>query len=101
MELKNKPLDFTAVAGFVQTFLVTAEETNGAYVELEMVLKPGAEGAPLHVHPYQEERFEVKEGVLDVFHRGAWHKLRAGDVAVVPPGMPDCRISSRTRAIIR
>lgn len=89
MEIKNKPLDFTAVSGFVQTFLVTKEETNGRYVELEIVMKPGAGGAPLHIHPHQEERFEVKEGVVDVFHNGTWHKLKAGEVAVVPPGMPD------------
>ena len=89
MELKSKPLDFTAVSGFVQTFLVTREETNRRYVELEIVVKPGASGAPLHIHPHQEERFEVKEGVVDVFHSGAWHKLKAGEMAVVPPGMPD------------
>lgn len=89
MELRNRVMDFTAVMGFVQTFLVSEEETNGRYVELEIVMNPGGGGAPLHIHPYQEEVFEVKEGVVDVFHSGAWHKLIAGDVAVVPPGMPD------------
>jgi quercetin dioxygenase-like cupin family protein len=89
MSLADRTMDFTAVSGFVQTFLVTQEETGGRYVELEIVLRPGAGGAPLHVHPGQEERFEVKEGVVDVFHGGAWHTLKAGDVAVVPPGMPD------------
>lgn len=85
----DRTMDFTAVSGFVQTFLVTQEESNGKYVELEIVLKPGAGGAPLHIHPHQEERFEVKEGVVDVFHGGTWHKLQPGSVAVVPPGMPD------------
>ena len=89
MELENRVMDFTAVMGFVQTFVVTAEETDGRYAELEIVMNPGGGGAPLHVHPYQEEVFEVEEGVVDVFHSGAWHKLGAGDVAVVPPGMPD------------
>jgi len=82
-------MDFTAVSGFVQTFLTSQEETGGSFVELEIVLKPGSRGAPRHVHMHQEERFEVKEGVVDVFHSGAWHKLEAGQVAVVPPGMPD------------
>jgi len=89
MPISNKTMDFTAVSGFVQTFLVTQEDSGGKFVELEIVLEPGAGGAPLHVHPHQEERFEVKEGVLDVFHGGAWHKLQPGDVAVVPPGTPD------------
>jgi len=82
-------MDFTDLSGFVQTFLKTQEDTNGKFVELEIVLKPGARGAPRHVHPQQEERFEVKDGVVDVFHGGAWHKLGVGEVAVVPPGMPD------------
>ena len=89
MLTSDKTMDFTAVTGFVQTFLVTQEQTGGKYVELEIVLRPGAGGAPLHIHPHQEERFEVKEGVVDVFHGGVWHKLHSGDVAVVPPGMPD------------
>jgi len=89
MLANERRMDFTAVSGFVQTFLVTQEETGGKSVELEIVLKPGARGAPRHVHPHQEERFEVQEGVLDVFHNGAWHKLEAGAVAVVPAGMPD------------
>ena len=87
--IKNQPMDFTAVAGVVQTFLVTQEETDGRYVEVEVVMDPGAGGVPRHVHPHQEERFEVTEGVVDVFHSGRWHKLAAGEVAVVPPGMPD------------
>ena len=82
-------MDFTVVSGFVQTSVTSQEETGGRFVELEIVLKPGARGAPRHVHTHQEERFEVKEGVVDVFHSGAWHKLEAGQVAVVPPGMPD------------
>jgi uncharacterized cupin superfamily protein len=63
-------MDFTPVSGFVQTFLVTQEQTHGQYVELEIVLEPGAAGAPLHIHPHKEERFEVKEGVVDVFQGG-------------------------------
>ena len=89
MLTNDKTMDFTAVSGFVQTFLVTQDDTAGEFVELEIVLAPGAGGAPRHIHPHQEERFEVKEGVVDVFHGGTWHKLQPGDVAVVPPGMPD------------
>jgi len=89
MPLVETTMDFSAVSGFVQTFLVTQEQTGGKFVEVEIVLQPGAGGAPLHVHPNQEERFEVKDGVVDVFHGGAWHTLKAGDVVVVPPGMPD------------
>jgi uncharacterized RmlC-like cupin family protein len=89
MLTSDTAMDFTTVSGFVQTFLVTQEQTHGQYVELEIVLEPGAGGAPLHIHPDQEERFEVKEGVVDVFQGGALAQAQPGDVAVVPPGMPD------------
>jgi quercetin dioxygenase-like cupin family protein len=89
MTLTNRQIDFRRLSGFVQTFLATQEETGGRYVELQIVLSPGGGGAPLHVHPFQEERFEVKDGVVDVFHGGRWHTLHPGDVAFVPAGMPD------------
>ncbi len=82
-------MDFTSVSGFVQTFLETQEDTHGEYVDLLIVLRPGGGGAPLHVHPHQEERFEVTDGVLDVYHSGTWHKVRAGEAVIVPPGTPD------------
>jgi hypothetical protein len=78
MLTSDRRMDFTAVSGCVQTFLVTQEETGGSFVQLEIVLKPWAPGAPRHVHPHQEERFEVKEGVLDVFHMAHGISLRPG-----------------------
>ena len=60
MLIGDRRMDFTAVSGFVQTFVTSQEETGGSFVKLEIVLKPGARGAPRHVHMHQEEHFEVK-----------------------------------------
>jgi hypothetical protein len=50
--------------------------------------KPGGFVAAAHVHPNQEERFEVVSGTLAMRVDGKERILRPGDVAVVPPGRP-------------
>lgn len=65
-----------------------AEDTGGELLELELFARPGGFVAAAHVHPNQEERFEVVSGTLAVRIGGEERILRAGDVAVVPPGRP-------------
>ena len=43
---------------------------------------------PVHSHPKQAERFEVREGELSVEVDGRRHVLRAGDALDVPAGSP-------------
>src|SRR5215213_3330318 len=53
----------------------------------ELLAVPGAAVAGPHIHPGQEERFEVLEGVMGYrrdTHRG---ELRAGGSVTVPPGV--------------
>jgi mannose-6-phosphate isomerase-like protein (cupin superfamily) len=51
-----------------------------------MVLAPGFAGPPLHVHPHQEESFEVLSGVLDVSIDGEWREVGPGAPMTVPAG---------------
>jgi len=60
----------------------TAERAVG-----ELLVVPGGAVAGPHVHPVQEERFEVADGVMGYRlgdHRG---ELRAGGAITVPPGV--------------
>ena len=53
----------------------------------ELLAIPGAAVAGPHIHPGQEERFEVLDGVMGYrrdAHRG---ELRAGESVTVPPGV--------------
>jgi mannose-6-phosphate isomerase-like protein (cupin superfamily) len=70
------------------SFLITrsATETGGESVEMEITLPPGAPGSPLHVHPNQEERWDVLEGELTVFLDDRWRPLRAGESLSIPAG---------------
>src|ERR671918_2553247 len=69
-------------------FRVRGADTDGRYTEADMFVGPGGYAAAEHVHPYQEERFEIRRGVLRLHVDGAEQVLRAGDTATVPPGTP-------------
>jgi len=49
-------------AGEQVEFVKTTEETGGAYLVAMVTMQPGARGPMPHVHPLQEERFEILEG---------------------------------------
>jgi quercetin dioxygenase-like cupin family protein len=71
------------------TFRRTAEETNGELVAIDLELPPGARvPGGLHIHPKQEERFEVVAGILRFRLRRKRVVAGAGEVVVVPPGVP-------------
>jgi quercetin dioxygenase-like cupin family protein len=74
------------VSGEKITFIQTAADTDGELLEIELELS--AEGAVpgAHIHPEQEERFEVIEGTM-AFRMGL-KKIVAGpgEVVTVPAG---------------
>jgi quercetin dioxygenase-like cupin family protein len=65
-----------------------AGDTDGALLRGELFAAPGGFVAAEHVHPNQEERFELRAGTLRLRVDGVERVLRAGDVAVIPPGRP-------------
>ena len=46
------------------TFLVTGEETGGAYFAMEALVPPGG-GPPPHIHTREDETFYVLEGEIE------------------------------------
>ena len=65
----------------------TAAETNGELLAIDLGL-PAGRRVPggLHIHPKQEERFEVVEGTMR-FRMGRKRVVAGpGEVVVVPPG---------------
>jgi quercetin dioxygenase-like cupin family protein len=69
-------------------FRVTGAQTAGRYTEADLFVGPGGYAAAEHIHPLQEERFEIKKGVLRLRANGDERELLPGDVALVPPGTP-------------
>ncbi|HEX2142075.1 MAG TPA: cupin domain-containing protein, partial [Candidatus Limnocylindria bacterium] len=69
-------------------FLRRSADTGGELLELQLSLAPGGRIATTHVHPEQEERFEV--GATPVMMRiGRVERMyQPGETVVVPPGVP-------------
>jgi mannose-6-phosphate isomerase-like protein (cupin superfamily) len=70
------------------TFRTTAAESNGELVAIDLELPEGRRvPGGLHIHPHQEERFEVVRGVMR-FRLGRERIVaEPGEVVVVPPGV--------------
>jgi quercetin dioxygenase-like cupin family protein len=75
--------------GDLYTFLVTGEETGGAYFVMEALVPPGG-GPPPHIHRREDETFYVLEGTC-AFRLGD-ERITAGpgDFINVPRGMVHC-----------
>jgi quercetin dioxygenase-like cupin family protein len=76
------------VTGETLVFRTTSADTNGERVVVETFVEPNGAVAAAHVHPAQEERFEVLAGEVE-FRLGK-RKLVAkpGDRVLMPAGTP-------------
>jgi quercetin dioxygenase-like cupin family protein len=74
------------ITGEQITFRQTAADTDGELLAIDLVLAPDGHVPGAHVHPAQEERFEVLSGTMK-FRLGRKKIIAsAGDVVVVPAG---------------
>jgi mannose-6-phosphate isomerase-like protein (cupin superfamily) len=55
-------------------------------LELEATWEPGGSPPPAHLHPAQDEHFEVRAGELAAVIGGVEHTLLVGDTLDVPRG---------------
>jgi quercetin dioxygenase-like cupin family protein len=64
----------------------TAESTDGEFCQFDLHLGEGALVAAPHLHPGQQERFEVKSGSIRLRSQGQEELLYAGDVRTIESG---------------
>ena len=76
------------VTGLRTVFRKTAQETSGELLQVDWIGSPGWSTGPDHVHPRQEERFEVLSGRLGLRADGIECVHGVGDVIVVLAGSP-------------
>ena len=76
------------VTGLRTVFRKTAQETSGELLQVDWIGSPGWSTGPDHVHPRQEERFEVLSGRLGLRADGIERVHGVGDVIVVSAGSP-------------
>ena len=68
------------------TFTQTASDTGGELLAFDMTLSVGGHVPGAHVHPAQEERFEIVAGTMKFRMNGRTIVAGPGDVVTVPPG---------------
>ena len=69
-------------------FRKTSGDTGGEAVVLETFVKPDGFVAAAHVHPYQEERFEILDGSAGFMLGGEEFVAGPGEKLTVPAGTP-------------
>ena len=67
---------------------VTVRESTPELLELEVTWGPGGRPPPKHLHPAQDERFEVLEGSLRSNLDGIVRDLGPGEEIEIPRGAP-------------
>jgi quercetin dioxygenase-like cupin family protein/catechol 2,3-dioxygenase-like lactoylglutathione lyase family enzyme len=68
------------------TFLITGEETGGAFFMAEVSVPPGGGPGP-HVHHREEETFRLLQGALTIQAGGRTLNASAGDLVHLPRGI--------------
>jgi quercetin dioxygenase-like cupin family protein len=76
------------ITGETMTFLVTGRETAGELLRIDMVVRPGGFAAGEHVHPRQEEHFEIARGEITLRVDGKERVYGAGEHVTIPAGTP-------------
>lgn len=76
------------VTGEKIVFLQTAKDTNGELLEVDLFVRPGGFVAAEHIHPKQDEEFEVMSGSLALFIKGEKTICEKGYKTTVKAGTP-------------
>jgi mannose-6-phosphate isomerase-like protein (cupin superfamily) len=74
------------VTGEKLTFVETAESTDGERVVVDLELAAGGKVPGVHIHPKQEEKFEVLAGTMKFRYGMKKIVAGAGETVVVPAG---------------
>ena len=67
-------------------FVVTSAESDGALHQMRVTYEPHSDLPPSHIHPAQDETFEIVEGEVEFILDGVPSVHAAGAVVQVPSG---------------
>jgi quercetin dioxygenase-like cupin family protein len=76
------------ITGEQITWLETAQESKGKVLRFDFSVHPKGTLPVRHLHPNQEETFEMKRGRLKVEVNGQTRHLQAGERIIIPKGAP-------------
>jgi len=76
-----------ARTGQVMLFLQTGSETNGQLLQIDCISAPTSMREPEHIHPLQENKFEIISGSCHFSVNGKEQELGAGQSISIPPNI--------------
>jgi quercetin dioxygenase-like cupin family protein len=86
MSESTKVIDVSAVLGVkVICNNAPAEKLLDRPISVEAHFGPGASSSH-HIHPMQDESYQVRSGTLDLFLDKEWHKVEPGESISIPKG---------------
>jgi quercetin dioxygenase-like cupin family protein len=87
--MANPPEEITSArTGQKMIFRKTGNETNGHLLEIECFSPPSNYKEPEHIHPFQENIFELISGTVHFWVNGSQHTITAGETITIPKGIP-------------
>ncbi len=84
--MNEAPRSYTLQDGQTVAVRTDSAASGGALLEVEAAWAPSDSRPPAHLHPHQDERFEVLEGELSVEIDGRRQAIGPGEVLDVPRG---------------
>ena len=81
---------FNPRTGQRMRMLLTGADTGGELLRIESTNPPTGVAEPVHIHPRQETRAEVRSGSLRFLVDGEERRLGPGDAITIPAGVPHC-----------
>jgi quercetin dioxygenase-like cupin family protein len=76
------------VTGETMRFVLTSQETAGELLRIDMGVRPGGFVSAEHVHPGQDERFQIMSGQITLRVDGHERVYVAGEHVTIPRGTP-------------
>lgn len=70
------------------TWMETSEDTNGEALKMKFKVSPGGNVPVKHIHPNQNEHFEVISGTLKIECKNETSILSSGETKLIPQGTP-------------
>ncbi|QKZ13751.1 cupin domain-containing protein [Spirosoma sp. KUDC1026] len=77
--------EHVSVMGGTYRFVITGEQTKGAYAIIDMLIPPNSGPGP-HAHPDFQESFYVLDGEVEVKSEAGTFVARKGDFLNIPMG---------------
>ena len=74
--------------GFRLRLVTTGAESGGELLDMEAYYSGNGQLPPEHLHPEQDERFEVLDGAIRTVIGGVEHRYERGETFEVPAGTP-------------